>query len=754
MVSACVAFNIRMKLNEYISGEATSKINIYLDDDDDLEPGYSQSIIPKDYDIYESAKILERANVPASQDEIRAMRAAQQKINTPRELISVRQLMEMEGNAAAGVSASSSNCQLETQMPGVSDTQFNTVCHLLDEAHLLIENELQFSEWPCAEEQRVDSFSEAVNKVPEIAQAILDDFEIESENDSVSNSPPRLILMKPSRKYTRNARTCLIGTASVDGPVETLDDGNDSIDDEDIDLNASFMIQKNMADLSVLFESQMQPQKIDLELNDNVFEQGSQSGDERLSLSGQSSDSNGCDAEKNQTDVANEMLSEDDDIFQDFTTPTIPSTIKKEKRNHEAMTDEISQPTSSTPSTSKPMNKATSLHPKRLRFDCAQNAAPSAEQKATIGFRDGQFKTARGMDVGISADKMKKSAKIFEEIMADFDGLPMLEQSAVAMPGFSSLAGFKTAHLANVSSSSIEDPFMPQPSTSIGFTAARKADTSGPSTSSGFKTAREADDSQLMMQEQLKPIPAMPSTSAGFKTGRGCPIQKSTESDLRKTIKLFDFEPDNDSFDFDAAPKKHVRWENDFEFPTTSNPNAFTTAVGTSINVSSNTFKKYAALFEEEINDNLLNQSEVNTTITNPISDDTVAASPFNKLIQAKFTTSTPYVGGMKMAKGQSSVDYSVQLDDQECEQLFGEFSAKTQRPQNSQLRRTCLTDRFSQPDAESEFNPSMVSQHVKSERKVALARQQANCLRKNNVRPQTGALREQKLKARRLALK
>lgn len=745
LVSECIACNISMKLNECFSGEANSKINIYLYDDDNLEPRYSQSIIPKDYDIYESAKILERANVPASQDEVRAIRAAQKKINAPRELISVRRLMEIERNASAGVSAFGSNYQLETQMPGVSETQFTSVCHLLDEAHLLIGNEFQFSEWPCGEEQSVDSFSKTGNKVPEIAQAILDDFEIESEDDSVSNTPPRLILMKPSRKYTRNARKNFVGKTSVEGPIEMIDDVNDSIDEDDIDLNASLMIQKNMADLSVIFESEMQPQKIDLELDDIVFEREAQSDDEALSLSGQSS-------EGNQTNVANEMLSEDDDIFQDIATPKIASTIKKAKRNHEAITDEHDQPTSSTPSTTKPMNKVTLLHPKRLRFDCAQSPATKAEQKPIV-FGECGFKTGRGMDVGISSEKLKKTAKIFEEIMADFDGLPMLEQPTDAMPGFSSVAGFKTPHRAAVCSSSIEDPFLHQPSTSNGFINARRADpTLGPSTLSGLKTVRKADGSCPKITEQCKPMPSMSSTSGGFKTARGCQIQRPTDADLRKSIKLFDFEQDNASFDVD--PKKQVGWENDFDAPSTSNLNVFSTAVGTSINVSSTTFKKYAALFENEINDNLLNQREVDTSIANAISDDTVAASPVNKSIQAKFITSTPNVEAVKIAKGQSSIEFFEELDDQQCEEFFGEFSSRTQPPQNLQLRRTCLTHRFSQSDTGSEFNPSMVSEHVKSERKEALVRQQANCLRKNNVRPQTGALRKQKLKAKRMPLK
>lgn len=743
-MSAYVACNIGQKLNEKsISGKTSSRLNIYLDED--LEPGNSQSIIPKDYDIYESAKILERANVPASQDEIRAIRAAQKKINTPRELMSVRQLMGMGQNVAAGFSASSSNYQMETQIPGVSETQFTSVCHLLDEAHLLIENELQLSQWSCEEEQRVDCVPEAANKVPDIAQAILDDFEIESEDDSVSNTPPRLILMKPKRKYTRNARKRFIGIPSVVGPTETIDDVNDSNSDEDIDLNASLMIQKNMADLSVIFESEMQPQQIDLVLDDIVFEQGSQSGDEPLSLSGQS-------IEENLTNMATEMLSEDDDIFQDLATPRIPSTIKKTKRNREAMTDELRQPTSATPSTTKPMNKVTLLHPKRLRFDSAQNPATNAEPKA-IDFGGGGFKTARGMNVGISTEKIKNSAKIFEEIMADFDGLPMLEHPTDEMPGFSSAAKFEKPHRAVVNTSSIEDPFMHQPSTSNGFVTARRADpTSGASTSSGLKTANGADGSWSSIKEQFEPILGMPSTSGGFKTAGGCQIQRPSDADLKKSIKLFDFEEDNASFDFDS--KKHVRCKNDFDAPTTPNPNLFKTAVGTSINVSSNTFKKYAALFEDDINDNLLNQCEVDTSIANPISDDTVAASPFNKSIQAKFITSTPNVQAMKMTKGQSNIEFLEELDDQLCEELFGEFSVQTQRPKNLELRRTCLTNRFSQSDAEGEFKPSMVSEQVKSERKEALVRQQANCLRKNNVRPQTGALRKQKLKAKKMALK
>lgn len=713
---------------DYISGGSSSKIDIYLDDDTDFEPSYRQSTVPVEYDIYESARILEQGDVPLSQDEIRTRKAAQEKWIDTKELISVRKLMELEQKAAASGSASNSKYQLETQMSGISESQFTSVSNLLDEAHLLIENEFQFSEWPLEPGKTVKCDPKATSKISESVKAILIDFETESDDDRTPKTPSRLFLRKPNRKYTRSARKCFKATALTDAKIIEADaDVSDSICDEDIDLNASFMIQKNMADLSVIFESQLQPHKIDLELNDIVFEQGSQSGDEPLLLSGQSSDSDECETARNDTNGASLMLSEDDDIFFDVTTPGIPSTVKRAKRNRESMHCEFAQPTASTPSTSKPVNKGTSLHPKRLRFECDQNPVPSAEVLPTIGFAGG-FKTARGTGVGISAQKMKNSVKIFDEIMAEFNELPPM----VDAPKCSSLAGFKTA---NLTPQVIKESLESAPSTSNGFRTARRADpTSEPSTSTGFKTAHK-DGIDLP-------------TLVRFQTSRGSNVQDQTDMDMKNSMKLFEFEQD-----FEAISKKHVKWQDEFDAPTSSNANAFggfTTAVGASINVSTNTYSKYAALFEEEINVDLIGHCDEETSIANR-SMNAVATSPSNTFNPANLITSTPNLAAAKIVSDQSSLDFLEQLDEQEFDKMF---SMQTQRPPNSEIGRTCLRDRFNQSIVEGEINPSMVSAQVKIERKEALVRQQVNCLRKNNIRPRPGALRKQKMGGNKMALK
>lgn len=776
-----------------ISGVDSVKNLIYLDDDDESEPGLGRLIIPADYDIYKSAKIMEMGNVPLTQSEINAIRASQKIRVKTQEPISVRQYMEMEQHVGTNVSASSSKSPFESKMPGNCETQFSSVCNLLDEAHQLIENDFQFSEWPTEHDQ-------TENKMPESVRAILEDFDVESSDLETPKTPPRLLLKKPNRKYSRrnrmlNATEPVKVTVSVISSTKSLGamtseeagaDADDSASDEEIDLNASFMIQKNIADLSGLFESQLQPQKIELELNDIVFEQGSQSGDEPLSLSGQSSESDECETARNQTNVAS-LLSEDEDYFYDYATPRIPSAIKATKRNRETMISEFAQPTVSTPSTSKAVNKGTSLYPKRLRFECDQNPVLMGESLPTTGFAGG-FKTALG--TGIPAQKMKKSATIFDEILADFDGLPNVEES-----DFSSFGGFKSALKVNVDLLTIDDPTsngfrtanltsapssstgfgtariaapssvpstspefrsahiagpMPAPSTSNGFrTALISAPTSVQSTSTGLKTACRANDAFPPIDELAMLVPGIPSTSAGFKTGRGTEIQLPTDTAMKKTLKLFDFGQDG----FDPVPRKHIKWKDEFDAFDMSNVSAIekpTTAIDTSINVSGDTFKKYAALFEEEINEGLLGQCEGDTSAVNR-SMNFAAASPLHKSIPMKFLTSTPNVATEKPSLDDSSIGFLNQLDEQEFDEMF---TTQLQKPSNPELQRTCLADRLNQSIVDSEFNPSIVPQNVIIQRKEALVRQQTNCLRKNNIRPQPGALCKKKSEGNKMVLK
>lgn len=724
-----------------ITGEDRSKFDIYWDGEDD-DSAYTRPTIPADYDIYESARIMEMANVPATQEEIRARRAMQSKFSNTQHMLTVRQLLESEQAEAARGGATSNVCRLETQMPGISETQFSSVCNLLDEAHLLVENDFQFSQWPTDHHQQADCAPNPATALPETAQAILDDFDTDLEEDSRPTSPPRLILKKPNRTYARITRKLTNATTTAVGADE---DANDSVFGEDIDLNSSFMILKNIADLSVIFESQVQPQKIELELDDMVFEQGSQSGDEPAPSSDASSDSD--EETVKAADVGYAMLSDDDSYILEVKTPRMPSTVKRVKRNHESMSTESARPTESTPSTSKIVNKAPSLHPKRLRFESDRDQVPRAEALPPLGFTGG-FQTARGTDVGISAAKIKNSAKIFDEILADFDGLPLIDESAGNMPGFSSLAGFKTTHTA------AENSPLAVPSTSNGFRTARPADAmSGPSTSFEFKTPGKVDKGL----PRIEAAPSKPSTSAGFTTARGHGIQGPSDAALKKSMKLFESEQDDVSFIAGAAPEKHVKWQDELNAPVKPNAGGFggfTTAVGTSINVSADTFKRYAALFEEEINEDLLGQCEADTSVADSICDGGIAASPFNKFMPTKFATSTPNVAAKKVPLDQSSITFLDQLDLEQCDEMFTDFPVPTQRPKMSDLSRTCLSDRLIQTDAEAEFNPSMVAEHVKKGRKEALVRQQANCFRKNNVRPQPSALRTRKSEANRMPLK
>lgn len=627
-------------------------------------------------------------------------------------------------------------------MPGISETQFSSVCNLLDEAHLLVENDFQFSQWPTDHHQPANRAPNLATDLSEIAQAILDDFDTDLEDDSRPISPPRLILKKPNRTYTRITRKLSTATTAA---VDADEDANDSVFGEDIDLNSSFMILKNIADLSVIFESQLQPQKIELELDDIVFEQGSQSGDEPMPSSDASSDSDESAETIKNADIDYAMLSDDDSYILEVKTPRMPSTIKRVKRNHESMSTECVRPPASTPSTSKIVNKAPSLHPKRLRFESDRDAAPRAEAMPPLGFVGG-FQTARGADVGISVAKMKNSAKIFDEILADFDGLPLMDESVGSVPGFSSLTGFKTAH------KTVENPPLAVPSTSNGSRVARPADVmSGPSSSYEFKTPNKIGKGSTRIGQPEA------STSAGFKTARGHGIQGPSDAALKKSMKLFESEQEEVSAIAGAPPEKHVKWQDELNVPGKANVSGFggfTTAVGTSINVSADTFKRYEALFEEEINEDLLAQCEADTSVADSICDGGIAASPFNKFIPTKFATSTPNVAATKVVLDQSSINFLDQLDLQQCDEMFTDFPVPTQRPKPSERSRTCLSDRLRLIDAEDEFNPSMVSAQVKRGRKEALVRQQTNCFRKNNVRPQSSALGTHKLGANRVPLR
>lgn len=709
-----------------VSGAAKPKIDIYscLEEDDD-SMDCCRLTIPDDFDIYASARLLEKGDVPMSRAEIRAIRASKKNKTSTRELISVRELMELQQNAAPEGDAEL-KCSSGSQ--GSIKSPLASVRGLLDEAKQLLENSSPISEWPLEspepaslhEKLEKDAPKGSENTMPKIAQTILKDFQAESSDDSTPQTPPWLFLKKPSRQYT--ARKRVNRTVSAEANSEVDYSASQSLCDEDIDLNASFMIQKNMADLSGLFESQLQPQQIDWELDDATFEQGPQSGDEPPTLSDQSSDSDQSETVRSGTCAHGGFLSEDDDIFSRIATPRITSATKATKRNRDSTISDFAEVAVSTPSTtSKLATKGTSLHPKRLRFELDHNAAVSAPSIEDFA---GGFKSARGANVSGSAPKIGKTANIFDEIMADFEGLPF-----VGVPECSSFAGFQSASKVTVKSPT-EENMSPNR-----FEAPRPIDAPvEPSTSTGFRTAHTAPIGLPSMEELANPTLGMASTSAGFFTARGQRVQQPNSAAVKKSLKLFDFEQDDAGFDLGITPKKHVKWKDDLDASGPSNASVFggfKTAVGTSINVSADTFKKYAALFEEEINEDWHDRCDGDTS--------TVTVSPFHKPTQAKFITSTPNVAA-KVLLDDSCDDFLKHLDDQVLTEMFSS-------PMHQKAVRPGKVNYIG-------FSPSMVPAHVKIGRKEALERQQANCLRKNSIRMQSGAMFKQKSAAKRTALK
>lgn len=611
----------------------------------------------------------------ASQEVTIARKASLAKFKNTQELISARNFIEMERNATqANATVPSNQYPLDTQMPDVTNSQFSNVCNLVDAAHLLIETNFQFSEWPGSAVsdvnawQQMESVLASPQERPTIVQSILNDFEIETDvgdesDDSSPNTPPILTVNKRGgyRTYTRvphNERRVLFDAIVSDVEAHV----SDRICDEDIDLNASRMIMENIANLSEFY---LQSQKIDLQMNDNVFERESNEDDEPLVLTNESTAADECGGmlepptseQRNQTNFS-ELLSEDEAIFLDVETPKIP---ENKKRSLGSMIVDDGQ---STPPTSKPvLNDSSALHPKRLRFEREQNQSFSIKSMPAMGVSVG-FKTAGGIGLNISAAQMRKTATIFDEIMADFDiDVPSIQES-------------------------------------------------------------------------------MPSTSAGFRTARGNNVQLTVPNAPMPKI--------NDvNINVNGAREKHVIWKDEMDASASTSSNAFggfKTATGKKLNVAADTFNRYAALYKE---------TEINR-ITDD--DEFVPVSPYNKSVRAKFTTSTPNVSAGPAPSHQ--VDH-FDVEISEFEDAFDEeFRVKTQRPQNPELTRTRLSDRFNQSDVEAnvkianEFNASMVSTMVKDRRKEALMRQQANCLRKNSIRPQSGALRAQKSRKNRMALK
>lgn len=612
-----------------------SKNTIYAfdSDEDDTALERCHPIVGNQYDVYKSAKLSELCDEQLKPHEIDSLRAARKRFDCPSGTKTARELYEMESNAVPRSS--------------VHHMQNTSLDNILAEAdNLLNENPL---------EKALIRTNVINNSV--IVQAILNDFdeELVEEPRTSSKSPVRLFVKKPNRKYTRKRRKHVDVVATTQEFVDLdYNCANEFDCADDIDLNASFMIAKNFADLSQMFDAQLDEQKIEFELDDAVFERGSQSGDEAVD--------DGMSVVDSMVDSRiSEMLNEDEDIFEFVSTPKVASTGNKRKH------DSAVEPQSSTPMALKATNKPPLLQPKRLRFEVDHNAAASVNPVPSIGFQ-----TARGSNVTIPVGKQKKSMSIFDDIMTEFGDIPTIGVTNDAVPAFSPAIAFKSA----------------------------KIDT-----------------------RQLPPPSPVPSTSAcvGFATARGTGIKPPANDTLQKMKKLFEF----DANEFDALPP----------FDTSAiGGGGFTTAAGASINVSANTFQKYAALFEEEINENAF---DANTSAMSSLFEETVVASPCNKPIPVQFATSTPFAGPSKIEKKSDQSEYSEFYNDA-MDDYFDEIKF-TQKPNVA---------------VPQQFNPTMTSEHVKQGRREALVRQQANCLRKNKVRPSVGSLHQQKSTTKRIPLK
>lgn len=483
-----------------------------LDNDDDAVVS-----IDDNFDMMSEVKLLEAAD----ENFMRNVTVAKAK-PTKTCLISLKDLMN-------------SQCLEECSPNTQAECSANTEC---TEIHELIDENLQFSEWPmdCENQDRFD-LEESMSPIrtgsfvlndsqatveqakssdeTTLVQSILSDFNCDniSSDEDIERTPPVILVRKQNPKtYQRPAQqiakekilifnhSCEEANEATSCHEQNMCDDNSQSVDIDFDLDTSRQIKENMSSLSAFFT---QPKNYELDFStdlsqpemDNQLELEEANNDEQLTV------------EQNNDQIQEFYNKSDDDLMlSDFKTPA--NLNKKRKRQI------CERMMHSTPSSSQQtdvlelIDGQNTRRPKRLKFDAdldddkisSDEASTSKKSSANKGSAGG-FSTARGQKIAMPSNAGGRTKNLFADIEAECNTL-----LAKAIE-----KGTTTKNPSYPTINSVDDP-------STGFQTANQA--------SGFHPANQS----TRVQTANKPV--------GFQTAGGNKVKMSTTV-LQSAMKMF-----------------------------------------------------------------------------------------------------------------------------------------------------------------------------------------------------------------------
>lgn len=727
-----------------ISPDGTIDIYAGLEEASSEEKNYTVSVL-KNFDVLGQSKLLENCNqydLAHSQRVSNTQALAQSTCG----LISLKELLATQSSNQLDSSAHESqilSCVQNPDQQGInlsfelSEWQ-GVDCNVISEAPSNEENNMSLGIQN--DDQRIlqnnlgeTSHAPIVSSPKSIVQNILSDFDDTCTEESLTCSPPVVLIRKKGRKTYERTHIAPVKTLLFDDE----DQQNAAVGDDfeisatqytqdnaeiDIDLNTSRRILENLSQLNTFFT---QPQTYVLDFNadlthtiedfDGQFNTiSSNSGDFECAIFHDESsaiepvneneaevDEFGVKRSQEKNDSISELLELEESLLMDFDTPKAELQSKYAKRSIEVSN------VHSTPSTSKQATLAEQRVPKRLRFepdveqnDCDVNLSTDAPPLVKRGFA-----TARGKLFQTSAESLKRTtAGIFGNIDAEFKEIdPIMNENPNAKK--------------------------------VKFIDANEAIPNFSRASVGFNSSRAkmsetvVKDARNIFDEDFSDLGTKASGS-GFKT---CNTNLKTSN-------------------------------TDFKAGSSNFKNGFSTAGGSSIRINkTNYLQKYAQTFKD-LTKTLCAEYGVEEE-PNLNEDAMVCKTPLNKMKSKVFTTSTPNPSSLNAAKMCPPVtpinneNWDQEEDMSEWVQSLdgqgkNDLMISTQSNQSGPLSRNASVNfnisaasEFPLNDSVAGLNVLEICEEIKLGRENALIVQQADCFKKRHpIRPQPGKLSLEKL--------
>ncbi|XP_031629337.1 uncharacterized protein LOC116344750 [Contarinia nasturtii] len=779
-------------------------VNIYigLDDVSPEEKNRTMSML-NDFDILHHTKLIEECNKFDLLSHSQNFNVSQ-TLSQTHGLVSVKDLLlssqnvssvESNDELSAHISSPSllgslvdreardvslENIQFsEWQNQSKGDTSMNEQANCSNQSPVNERTIRSFNEYSTSQYERIETIQSDMEAMT-FVESILDDFNDDESEEEIARTPPVVLLRRPNRKtYDRIhvARVKVLtfddddnnkeGPTNDDLPNEFDVESTQYTQDIDVVLNDSRRILENLTQLNTYFT---QPQSYQLDFStdlshntvtlDEEFKEFAYDSDDFVSVAehndfekivdtpNNSKRSTGnnrrlentiasnrlfedCDEVADTTNDVNyhnpsiQLLDDDgDDIFVNINTPKIVNRCRAQNQQS------VSTPFSlikgrigdtmhmhSTPSTSKQSISIEQRIPKRLHFG-AEFGRP--ERNPENLFKNSSsvngFVTARGTSIEMTAAQMKRTASIFADIDEKYNQIdPVLEEKPIAKK---------------------------------------------------FKHSSETESFQNSTSHQGN-MKSMNSRCEGFRTmGSSKLVPKS----IAKTMTFF-------GEDFDFGKLKTDRcFKSSSNVAGTSFAGGFSTAGGSNIQISTKKMEKYAQTLKE-IDRNLRNEFKDDANLNENI---LACQTPLRKNNHSStaFITSTPNPSSLIGIKGglpitpnftndtthcplitpivnNKAKDFDTYLDGDMAAALFEtstqRFQLETANKSDSSLNlNETITDDFqllNDSVTDVEIDILKISDEIKFERKTALSKQQAQCLKKSHpIRRHYGSLFLQKM--------